>query len=157
MKRFRLKYNYHEAKQGMPKRFRSVKYRCQNCLVIFKVFEASVSKCPFCEQVKDFSSLFRIEGNKILVKHAPHEEIHSLVRTNPKLMGWAKSIPPEMKTKITRVIPHDRRKEIMVERKEVAIFLRKDLGFSWSKIGRIIKRDHSTIINLVRPKKLSNK
>lgn len=53
---------------------------------------------------------------------------------------------PALEKEIKRLSKKDRKKEIVIERNLLVKRLRDDMGFSFNKIGKLLKRDHTSII-----------
>lgn len=51
-----------------------------------------------------------------------------------------------------QVFSADRSREVSSARKVWATYLRDDRGWGWSSIGRLMDRDHSTIMKILKPR-----
>ena len=135
----------------MPKKFKTIKFRCQNaeCNRIYTVKHSKIIPCPFCGKEENFRSKFRDPKKD-------YEKIPkvSTVIIQPTLNRYT---PEELKFLIKEIIPKDRSPEMHQKRVEVVKILRENKGLNWTKIGKIIHRDHSSAMNLYYPKKFKNK
>ena len=153
MKKRDLKYDYKKTKEPMPKKFKNLRFRCQNneCNGIYTIKEPKIISCPFCGNKKDFKELFRNPDSRMERLPIPKSEIFINVCDSPKIPE------KELEQLIKEIIPQNRSLEYYEKRVRVVRFLREVRKYSWIKIGKIIHRDHGSAINLYRPKKLKNK
>jgi len=88
-----------------------------------------------------------------------HERVRQIANENEQI-DWLKMVQvhyaPKIKKmsrkaldrEITRLSRPDRRQEIVLQRHIVVRVLRDKFKLNFSEIGKLFKRDHSTIINL---------
>lgn len=82
-------------------------------------------------------------------------ERHQAAPPTPTRTGWrgeVERILHQQRETMRRLTGRDQDKHIIATRRLVASYLAQERGWSLSQVGRFLRRDHSTIINLLRPK-----
>ncbi len=142
--------------QSKVNTFKGINYRCK-CKTVYWVGSLSKKKCPGCNDEIDFAKIF--DGGNLIIdgleekmnarpggRTIDQATLTSYSKSEKKLQEYLSSISRTL----GRIKPKNRRLEFVRERALVVLTLRDEYRLGWSEIGRIIQRDHSSVVNLYK-------
>lgn len=117
-------------------KFTPVNFRCE-CLKIFLIQKPEKMICPHCQKEHDF----------IFLSDRPTDRKDRLP-TPELIVDHTKKLTPSLRREIRFVRIRSRDQYLVLRRAKLIHLLRNDLGYTFSRIGSLIKRDHSSVVHL---------